>query len=193
LEIGPGVGELEDYLNEKGLRNIDIADNDQGVLDYVSSKYKVKNIYLINSTSSLDKKLKNYDLIVLIQVLEHLPNNTYAAALASLYKHLKPGGILIIAVPNAGNPLGLTERYGDLQHTISFTEQSLKDLLSVSGIENYEYRISGYEIPPYSLLNVARIILQKILHTFLLILMIINGGVFFRIMTPNIMMVISKK
>lgn len=192
LELGPGLGEFESYLNDRGVSDIDIVDNDRSILDYVSNKYQIKRYYLTNDISRIDKKLDKYYFIFLMQVLEHLPVDKYALTLRLLYKHLERGGFLVVVVPNANNPLGLVERYGDLQHTGSFTEQSLKDLVNRSGIEGYSMEIKGYEIPPSDPLNILRVILQKILHLILLSVMIINGGLFFKIMTPNISLIIKK-
>lgn len=193
LEIGPGLGEFESFLNDKKVFDIDIVDNDRDILDYVSKKYKIKRKLLTKDVLQIAKQLRKYNFIFLMQVLEHLPIDKYHTILKLLYSHLENGGFLVIVVPNANNPLGLTERYGDLQHTGSFTEQSLKDLINISGISNFKMEIRGYEIPPYDPLNILRIILQKILHTILLGLMIINGGIFFKTMTPNIMLVIKKR
>jgi len=192
LEVGPGLGEFESYLNDRGVSDIDIVDNDKSILDYVSKKYQIKRYYLTNNISLIDKKLGKYNFIFLMQVLEHIPSGKYANVLKLLYKHLEKEGFLVIVVPNANNPLGLVERYGDLQHTGSFTEQSLKDLVNLSGIEDYSMEIKGYEIPPFDPLNILRVILQKILHLILLSALIINGGLFFKIMTPNIALVIKK-
>ncbi len=192
LEIGPGLGELESYLNDKGGFEIDILDNDRSVLNYVSNKYKVRNKFLTSDILKLKSKLKDYDLIYMMQVLEHIPVSKSVEVVKVLFSHLKKNGCLVIVVPNANNPLGLIERYADLQHTTSFTQQSLKDLASLCGFNNNQLKISGFEIPPYGLVNIIRIILQKILHTFLLLIMIINGGTFFKTMTPNIMLVIKK-
>jgi len=192
LEVGPGLGEFESYLNDRGVVDIDIVDNDKSILDYVSRKYQIKRMYLTKDISLTEKKLGKYDLIFLMQVLEHLPVDKYVATIQLLYKHLVKGGFLVIVVPNANNPLGLVERYGDLQHTGSFTEPSLKDLITLSGIEDYLMEIKGYEIPPSNLLNLIRIFLQKILHTILLAIMIINGGLFFKTMTPNLSLIIKK-
>lgn len=128
LEVGSGLGEFESYLNDRGVTNIDIVDNDKSILSYVSKKYKIKEHYLTNNISLIDKKLSKYNFIFLMQVLEHLPKRKYHMVLNLLFTHLEKGGFLVIVVPNANNPLGLVERYGDLQHTGSFTEQSLKDL-----------------------------------------------------------------
>lgn len=192
LEVGPGLGEFESYLNDKDVDTIDIVDNDKSILDYVSRKYGISKSYLTKNILFLDGQLDKYNFIFLMQVLEHLPSDKYAAILRILYKHLDKGGFLVVVVPNANNPLGLVERYGDLQHTGSFTEQSLKDLVNVSGIEGYSMEVRGYEIPPYDPLNVLRIILQKVLHLILLSMMIINGGIYFKTMTPNIMLTIKK-
>lgn len=192
LEVGPGLGEFENYLNERGVIDIDILDNDKNILDRVSKKYKIKKKYLTKDISFIDKKLGKYNFIFLMQVLEHLPVDKYATILRLLYQHLEKGGFLAIVVPNANNPLGLIERYGDLQHTGSFTEQSLKDLINLSDIEDYSMEIKGYEIPPYDPINILRIILQKILHLALFLIMIINGGIFFKTMTPNISLIIKK-
>lgn len=192
LEVGPGLGEFENYLNGKGVVDIDIIDNDRNILDYVSKKYKLNKCYFTKSISLIGKQLRKYNFIFLMQVLEHLPVNKYADTMRLLFKHLEKDGFLVIVVPNANNPLGLIERYGDLQHTGSFTEQSLKDLVSLSGIEGYSMEIRGYEIPPYDPLNIFRIIFQKILHLILLFMMIINGGIFFKTMTPNIMLTLRK-
>lgn len=191
LEIGPGLGEFESYLNERGVFDIDIFDNDKSVLDFVSKRYKIKNKFLSNKIYAI-KKLRSYDLIFLMQVLEHLPIDQYKKTVQALYGHLKIDGYLIFVVPNGNNPLGLTERYADLQHTNSFTEQSLRDLVNLSGIKDYDLQIKGYEIPPYGMVNLVRIALQKVLHFFLLLLMVVNGGLFFRTMTPNIMLVLRK-
>ncbi|EKD89896.1 MAG: SAM-dependent methyltransferase [uncultured bacterium] len=192
LEVGPGLGEFESYLNDRGVSSIDIVDNDKNILNYVSKKYRINRCYLTKDISLVDKKLGSYDFIFLMQVLEHLPQDKYDVVLRLLYKHLRKDGYLVVVVPNANNPLGLTERYGDLQHTGSFTEQSLRDLVSLSGIENYSMEIRGYEIPPYDFINLFRIIFQKILHLMLLLAMIANGGLFFKTMTPNIALIIKK-
>lgn len=193
LEIGPGLGEFESFLNKNKIYDIDIIDNDNSILDYVSGKYKVKNNFLSNDLSKIEKKFRNYDLIFLMQVLEHIPVASFESVMRILFAHLNKNGYLIIIVPNANNPLGLIERYADLQHTNAFTTQSLKDLVNLANLKNCQIEIKGFEIPNTGIINIMRKILQKVLHFFLLLLMIINGGLFFKVMTPNIMLVVKKK
>lgn len=192
LEVGPGLGELESYLNDNSVNSIDIADNDQSILAYVTKRYKINKSFLTKDLVDINKKLGQYNFILLMQVLEHLPVSAYSGTLKILYSHLKKNGYLVIVVPNGNNPLGLIERYADLQHTGCFAEPSLRDLVRVSGIKDHKIELRGYEIPPYDLINLIRIFLQKILHFILYLIMIINGGNYFKIMTPNITLVIKK-
>ncbi len=193
LEVGPGLGEFESYLNDNGVYSIDVVDNDQAILAYVTKRYRVNKSFLVKDLINIDKKLGQYNFIFLMQVLEHLPASEYSNTLKLLYSHLKKNGYLIIVVPNGNNPLGLIERYADLQHTGCFTEPSLRDLVRVSGVKDYKIELKGYEIPPYNFINLVRIFLQKILHFILYLIMIINGGNYFRIMAPNIMLIIKKE
>jgi|SRR3989344_7025198 len=192
LEIGPGMGEFVCYLNKLGVKNIDVVDNDREILKRINNKHKIRKTICTEDVSKLSGNSGKYDLVIMIQVLEHISPAKYTEVLSMLYASLKPLGKLIIVVPNAGNPLGLVERYADLQHYISFTEQSLKDLVGLSGIKDYSLSLQGFEIPPYSLINVARIFLQKTLHLLLFFALVINGGNFFRIMTPNISVIVKK-
>lgn len=192
LEIGPGMGELVGYLNNLGLKQIDVVDNDKHILDEIRKNFKIRREFLNGNITVLDSKLANYWTIIGIQVLEHMSVFFLPKIVAVLYKHLDRGGEMIFVVPNAGNPLGMVERYGDWQHTTAFTEQSLRDLVVASGIKNYEVTLSGYLIPPSNLVNVTRIVAQKILHLFLLGIMIINGGTFFKILNPNIVLRVKK-
>lgn len=193
LEIGPGKGELLFILNQSNITNIDIIDNDIAILKYCKKTYKInKAIHVsnLNITKSLSAK---YDLIVLTQVFEHIPKSSYLSWIMGLYNSLKSNGHLIITVPNGANPLVGTERYGDLQHENIFTIYSFQELMTFANINNQFYKIKGFEIPPNSIINIIRIILQKMLHCFFVFIMIINGGIFQTLMTPNITLVITKK
>jgi 2-polyprenyl-3-methyl-5-hydroxy-6-metoxy-1,4-benzoquinol methylase len=192
LEIGPGNGECISYANGIGISKIDIIDDDKEILDNLNKKFKIRNCMKLDIGKLNNQLTSKYDLIFMIQVLEHIPVETAKRIVKLLYSKLNLKGKLIVVVPNANNPLGITERYGDIQHKVSYTEQSLKDLIIYSQISNYDLEIKGYEIPPYNVINIIRIILQKILHFILLLLMVVNGGTYFRIMTPNITLVVKR-
>ena len=91
LDIGAGTG---DFLKvcEKGGWRINGVEPSEKARDFA----KNKNINLVKDISKIDNK--QFDVITLWHVLEHIPNLTeYVQQLKSL---LKPNGFLIIAVPN---------------------------------------------------------------------------------------------
>lgn len=193
LEIGPGLGELVSTVNSMTKGKIDVIDNDATVLQYVENKYKIQRSFQTEDVSLIDKKLGMYDYVVGIHVLEHIPPSQYEKVLKTLVKHVKPGGKIIFVVPNGNNPLGLVERYGDLQHYALFTTRSFLDFVALADSKDLEAHVLGYHIPPYTLLNILRIGMQKILHAFLIGMLMMNAGIFFTVMTPNSMVVIQKK
>lgn len=192
LEIGPGTGELLHILSEKGMSTIDIIDNDPEILNFCKKGYAIRHA-ILSSSLDLSKSLKSkYDLIVLTQVFEHIPKTSYLNWIRNLYKALNPNGHIIITVPNGANPLSSTERYGDLQHENIFTTFAFSELMTFANLKNATYHIHGFEIPPNSIVNIIRLILQKILHSIFILLMIINGAIYQTLMTPNISLIITK-
>ncbi len=194
FEVGPGTGELLSILNEKNIKNIDIIDNDKAVLAYCKKSFSIRNA---THATSLDMSKtvgrQKYDLIVLTQVFEHIPKSSYVNWIKTLYGALNAGGLIIITVPNGANPLSGTERYGDLQHENMFTIYSFQELMTFVGINSSAYQVRGFYIPPDNLVQMIRIVLQKILHTIFIILMMINGAIYQTLMTPNITLIITKK
>ncbi|MDD2487247.1 MAG: class I SAM-dependent methyltransferase [Candidatus Gracilibacteria bacterium] len=193
LEFGPGIGEFVDYLNKKGVEDITVVDNDDSILDNISDKYKIsKKLRLISGIDDIKEGLLKYDLIVLTQVLEHIPVNVQEDFLRYLYSILNIDGKIIITVPNANNFIGVTERYWDFTHMISYTSNSLIQLCQKAGVKRSEINLRPYSIPPYEIINIPRIMLQKILYFVIYGIYMINGGIYSNILTPNITCVIKK-
>lgn len=192
LEIGPGAGELVALLNSRRMENIDVFDIDRGTVDLIRKKYHTKNSFYGHSIKSVSRRLGKYDLIILTQVFEHIPAKEYKITLQTLYSHLIPGGNIIITVPNGGNPLSSVERYFDITHFSLFTENSLKQLPQYCGLRKCKAKVAAYKIPPVDMVNVLRIIAQKLLHTVIYVLIVVNGGMRCKLLTPNITLVITK-
>jgi SAM-dependent methyltransferase len=192
LEIGPGIGEFIKYLNNQGNYDIDIVDIDKETIDYVKKRYKIKEAYLIRNFKQVEKRLRKYDLIYMSQVLEHIQKKDHEYYIKTLFKHLNKNGNILITVPNGGNPFNIVERYWDITHELVFTENAFLQLIRFCDLKNYELLIQGYRIPPYTPLNLIRIILQKILHLAIKTILMINGGVYSNLLYPNISLIIKK-
>ncbi|MDZ7611969.1 MAG: class I SAM-dependent methyltransferase [Candidatus Moranbacteria bacterium] len=192
LEVGPGLGENIQYLNSQRINHVDLLDNNKDILKYLSDNYKINNTFEANDIKKIDKELGLYDLIIGTQVLEHIKKEEQQVFLSILYEHLKKGGVIALTVPNMANPFTLCERYADITHETSFTDNSLMELAMKCDISKSKIKIKPFSIPPYSLINKIRIPLQKTLHFFILVLSIINGGSYSKILTPNITLIVKK-
>jgi hypothetical protein len=70
-------------------------------------------------------------------VLEHFDKREVLQFLGLAYKKLSPHGRLILKVPNGANPiLAGSSRYIDFTHELLFTEESLSQVLRISGFKN---------------------------------------------------------
>lgn len=192
LEIGPGLGEFISYCNDQGIESIDVIDYEKEVLDYVTKKFKIKNSFISGDVQPIENKLRMYDVIIMTQVLEHMPKDRHVPYLQTLYRHLNNGGIILITVPNIGNPLAIYERYYDYTHETAFTDHSLLQLADFAQLKNSETSVQGFHIPTYGFVNIIRSSFQFILHGLFKILFMINGGVYPQILTTNITLVIEK-
>jgi len=192
LEIGQGLGEFVSYCNDRGVTNIDVVDREGDVIDYVDTKFKVNNRYVSQDVCPIDRKLNLYDIMVMTQVLEHIPKEKHISYLQTLYAHLRRNGVILITVPNIGNPLAIYERYYDYTHETAFTDHSLLQLADFAHLENSTVFVRGFHIPPYDAVNIIRSAFQYTLHGLFKLLFMINGGVYPRILTTNITLIIEK-
>lgn len=100
----------------------------------------------------------NFDKIIMLEVLEHLPEHTEKKALKECYRLLKPGGTLIISTPH--NNL-LSERLDPawwLRGHRHYDHRVLQSLLRDAGFTVAETRIDGgilfaLWIPTYYILD----------------------------------------
>lgn len=195
LEVGPGTGEFLSLLADTGITDIDIIEQDATVGRHIVDHFRIDRHWFIpvEQIGTVADQLRQYDLIMLLQVLEHVHRDRLAEVLQTLYARLKPGGHLIVVVPNAGNPLGIVERYADLTHVSAFTENSLRQLVDAAGITDARIEIRGYRIPPVSLVNLLRIGAQRLLHGILLLMLIVNSGNYYFTMDPNICLILTRR
>jgi SAM-dependent methyltransferase len=194
LEIGPGFGEFIAFCNRRGITKPDVVDRDAGVIRYISKSYSVGNAWIADAEDleRIDRDLGQYDRIFLLQVFEHAKKHTHVNVLRLLYRHLTPGGAIIIVVPNGGTPLGIVERYWDITHEVAFSENALQQIVGMADLPEARIEINGFRIPPSDPLNIIRIIVQRLLHFGLKLMMIANGGIWCRIYTPNISLIVHR-
>jgi 2-polyprenyl-3-methyl-5-hydroxy-6-metoxy-1,4-benzoquinol methylase len=93
LDVGAGGGEVVYAAQKLGFDAIGLEPN-QGYSEFARNQYGVRV-----ETMHLDQlEEQDFDVITMFHVLEHLPNP--ARAIEFVYRKVRPGGYLMIEVPN---------------------------------------------------------------------------------------------
>lgn len=138
LDIACGAGGMLFALKEKGYFNIAGCDlspemialaHRLGVSEAVEGDMHCR----LNSTPDASQ-----DVVIAMDVLEHLTREQLFCTGAEIVRVLKPAGRLIAHVPNAAGIFGSAVRYGDLTHELAFTEASIRQFLRVVGFGKIE-------------------------------------------------------
>jgi 2-polyprenyl-3-methyl-5-hydroxy-6-metoxy-1,4-benzoquinol methylase len=191
MDVGCGFGQFLYYLKSAGFVNIhgvDLAD----VTDKVHELLPGVDVRQEDDTTGfLRQHAGEYDVVVLNDVLEHIPLDEMVSFVDAIHGALKPGGMVIVKTPNAAFPLGYFARYGDLTHTTAFHENSLTHLLLHCGFEC----IHCYqeEIGVYNPLFAAKKLIVALVRFFLRTLIYFAEGGWQRILSVNIVCVAQKR
>ena len=132
LDIGCGMGYAMIALERSGFTNVSGVEVSSEQAD--SCRAKNLDVEVTNNTVEyLDRAQGTYDVILALDVVEHIPVTEQLTFVGAIQKALTPGGIFICTVPNASSTLAARWRYIDWTHTSSFTEFSLDFLLYNAG------------------------------------------------------------
>ena len=134
LEVGCGTGLFLDYLREKGVAEFLGIDRDEALKAYVPAAV-AENFRAMDVWAFLDAGAegRTFDRIALFDVLEHFPPPDGGRLLQRLAAVLRPGGRVVVKVPNVASPWGASYQYGDLTHAAAYTPDSLRQLAVAAG------------------------------------------------------------
>lgn len=130
LDCGCGAGRQLYALNKMGFKNlfgIELADE----LLNIACADLDQSIKLekADAFEFLARNKGTFDVIILNDVLEHIPRERTVELLSLMHSALRPDGIVSIRVPNMGSILASYSMYLDFTHVVGFTEFSLMQLL----------------------------------------------------------------
>jgi len=185
LDFGCGNGGFVYWLQQIGYQDAEGVDISEEQVKF-AEKLGIKNIYCVEDIGATDR----YDVIFMKDVLEHFTKDEALVLLEKVYKALKIGGLLVVQVPNAGNLLSGRLRYGDFTHEISFTKESIQQVLLVSDFKNIS--VFGTRPVVHGLKSFIRLILWGIIELGLRIYLLIETGSSKAIFTQNIIAVANK-
>lgn len=136
IDVGCGMGHFLWYLQNKGYHNIKGIDICDEQLEWCKNNV-CKNVEKVDDllTFFLHSGAA-FDLIIMNDLIEHLPKGEMVDILTGARKSLKPGGTLVCRLPNMSNIFGIYLLYNDFTHETGFTENSLRQLLHLSGFND---------------------------------------------------------
>jgi trans-aconitate methyltransferase len=163
LDLGCGAGLLMEWLrNGVGFSKITGIDADLGQVKFAQSLNL--DVEQVTEPWKWLKSKKEYDVIIMKDVLEHIPDDIVLPMLTVVWQALSERGTLILTVPNANSSFASRYRYIDYTHLRSYTEVSLASELRRAGILNLEIR--GDDVwRPRSLKGAGRLILKALVRT----------------------------
>jgi len=138
LDVGIGRGEMLTCMKNWGAKNFRGVDISPSTVNFCKS-LELPCELVSDSTKYLNDNTSTFDVITLLDVLEHIPKHAMIEFLAALRSALKPGGVLIIQVPNLQAPDGHLHRYNDITHEVGFIEHSFAQVLMAAGFKKFVF------------------------------------------------------
>lgn len=154
LDVACGVGYMEHCLLKRGFTNVEAIDLSGEQVEVAKSKLLEHGLkpdaikfQLIDAFAHL-KAHKDYQMITMIDFLEHFPKSELMELLRLAYDSLRKDGLLIVRTINADNPLWARSFYHDFTHETPFTPDSIRQCLSIAGFD--AQKIEYEQLPPFN-------------------------------------------
>lgn len=190
LDLACGHGALIYCLKQFGYKNIEGIDISLEQVE-LAHKLGLKEIKCQNIMGFLVDKSDAFDVIFLMDIIEHLDKKELFSLLDKVFLSLKANGIIVIHCPNGEGIFGMRIRYGDLTHENCFTPQSIRQLLKSCGF----YSINCFEDKPiiHGLKSFFRYILWISLTAPVRLLFAAETGIIKQVFSQNMLITARKK
>jgi len=137
LDIGCGMGFALRSMKEYGFGRVQGIDVSPEQID-ACKRLGEPGELVEDAAEYLSSCGRQFDVVLLLDVLEHVPTCKQIELMRAVADVLAPGGRAILTVPNATSPLAARWRYGDFTHYSAFTEHSLRFVLDNAGFSRIE-------------------------------------------------------
>jgi predicted TPR repeat methyltransferase len=147
LDVGCGMGFALLTMKHLGFTSLTGVEVDAGQV--ASCQAKGLNVEQAPDTISwLRDRPASADLILCLDVLEHVPVLQQIDFARAIRSALSDSGLLICTVPNANSALAARWRYNDWTHSSSFTEHSLDLVLWNGGFKQIDIQPVEFNTRP---------------------------------------------
>jgi 2-polyprenyl-3-methyl-5-hydroxy-6-metoxy-1,4-benzoquinol methylase len=185
LDIGCGVGYLVFFLKKQGFKEVTAIDMDEKLIEIARSRVDA-NFIRGDGMSYLKSNDRQYGVIFLWNVLEHIPKNETIDFLKIANQRLLGGGVVVIRAPNLTNIFSSGHFYSDFTHQTAFTEHSIRQAAESAGFSKVEF-IEQFSVQSFT--GKVKAIVNWLLHKSALWL---RGGKKSRIFYRNLYVVFYK-
>jgi 2-polyprenyl-3-methyl-5-hydroxy-6-metoxy-1,4-benzoquinol methylase len=136
LDIGCGYGSLLHTLKKLGYTNISGLDGSREQVE-VAHQLGVDCVRCCDLTEELvETNDSAWDVITAMDVLEHFSKDEILVLLDNIHRVLKPGGSLILHLPNGEAIFSGKIYFGDFTHQMAFTQKSISQVAMCAGFAN---------------------------------------------------------
>jgi len=155
LELGCGPGWLSNFLSKMEY-DVSGADISPGMIDVAKRKAREEKLntdFFVNDIENIvENQVGKNDVVIFYDALHHCSNDE--RAMQAAYAYLKPGGVLILAEPNAihsenESAQEAVDKYGVTERGI-LIKQICKYLKSLGFVSIARYHASGQSFMPRS-------------------------------------------
>jgi 2-polyprenyl-3-methyl-5-hydroxy-6-metoxy-1,4-benzoquinol methylase len=160
LDVGCGRGYALRALRDLGFTHVCGIDADAGQAGF-AQEHGMPVEHVQDTPTWLAARPGAFGVVLLLDVLEHIPKAAQPAFLQAIAGSLRKQGLLIITVPNAAASLSGYWREIDYTHEMSFTSSSLQYLLTHTGFGAVQCHEIELAPPSWS----PRAIVQRFLRT----------------------------
>jgi len=183
IELGCGDARFIYWLNKNGYRNVSGSDVSSEQIKK-ANELGIHNVFESDLFEVLEKNNASIDVLLLRDVLEHFDRSEALKILKMCFRSLKPGGRLILHLPNAESPFFGRIRYGDFTHEMAYTCNSLSQVFNVLSFTNHQF--FSDESAAATLRGVPRYLCWKAIETAYKCLLASEVGFGARIVTQNL-------
>jgi 2-polyprenyl-3-methyl-5-hydroxy-6-metoxy-1,4-benzoquinol methylase len=136
LDIGCGYGSLLHTLKKLGYTNISGLDGSREQVEVAHQLGLDCVRYCDLSEELAETGDSSWDVITAIDVLEHFSKDEILVLLDNIHRVLKPGGSLILHLPNGEAIFSGKIYFGDFTHQMAFTQKSISQVAMCAGFAN---------------------------------------------------------
>lgn len=135
LDLGCGCGELLYLLESIGCSKISGVDLCAEELDKARQFTKGELTQADIEKYLAELPADSLDYVYGLNILEHLSKEKLLTVLKSIARILRPGGTLVVMVPNALSPFSATTRHWDITHEWAFAPNNFRQLAQLTGFD----------------------------------------------------------